>query len=31
MEIIKTPKPISANWKGYEDGKGTKYIHFIAW
>ncbi|KAK7425640.1 hypothetical protein QQZ08_007856 [Neonectria magnoliae] len=29
IEIIKAPKPVSANREGYEDGKETKYIHFI--
>ncbi|KAF7553288.1 hypothetical protein G7046_g7149 [Stylonectria norvegica] len=29
IEIIKSPKPISANREGYLDGGETKYIHFI--
>lgn len=29
MEVIKTPKPLSANREGYEDGEETKYIHFV--
>ncbi|KAI5466074.1 histidine phosphatase superfamily [Mariannaea sp. PMI_226] len=29
IEIIKTPKPVSINRDGFDDGKETKYIHFI--
>lgn len=29
MEIIKTPKPVSADRSGYSEGQETKYIHFI--
>ena len=29
IEIIKTPKPLSADRDGYLDGEETKYIHFI--
>ena len=29
MEIIRTPKPLSADRSGYLDGGETKYIHFV--